>query len=103
MNIFVTGTDIGVGKTIVSAWICCQTEASYWKPIQTGYEHDSDRQTVEQLSLNTVTIDGAYRPRAPLSPYDAVNSEIFTRFSPTARRKKIWITPMGNSSGIFKF
>ncbi len=30
---FVTGTDTDVGKTLVSAWLLTQIEASYWKPI----------------------------------------------------------------------
>ncbi|MDR1906959.1 MAG: dethiobiotin synthase [Puniceicoccales bacterium] len=75
MNIFVTGTDTDVGKTIVSAWICRQTGASYWKPLQTDDEHASDRKTIERLSPNTPTIDEVYRLKAPLSPYDAANSE----------------------------
>jgi dethiobiotin synthetase/malonyl-CoA O-methyltransferase len=75
VNIFVTGTDTGVGKTIVSAWICRQSGASYWKPIQTGSGSDSDRKTVKQLSEKTSIIGEVYKLRAPLSPYDAANRE----------------------------
>ncbi|MDR1591000.1 MAG: dethiobiotin synthase [Puniceicoccales bacterium] len=73
MNIFVTGTDTNVGKTIVSSWICRQTGASYWKPIQTGSDIDSE--TIRKFSPNTPIIDEVYRLKAPLSPYDAANSE----------------------------
>lgn len=47
---FVTGTDTGVGKTVLSALLCAALDASYWKPIQTGTEVDSDSRTVEVLA-----------------------------------------------------
>jgi dethiobiotin synthetase/malonyl-CoA O-methyltransferase len=70
-NIFVTGTDTGVGKTVVSAWICKQAEATYWKPIQTGCELDSDSATVALLAKGTNIRAEKYRLRPALSPYDA--------------------------------
>jgi dethiobiotin synthetase len=63
---FVTGTDTGVGKTVVSALLCAALDAYYWKPIQTGTREGTDRRTVERL---------AKRPRAKLLP------EIY-RFAP---------------------
>ena len=47
---FVTGTDTGVGKTLLSALLCAALDASYWKPIQTGTEVDSDSRTVAELA-----------------------------------------------------
>ncbi|MDR1334658.1 MAG: dethiobiotin synthase [Holosporaceae bacterium] len=73
MNIFVTGTDTNVGKTIVSAWICMHTQASYWKPIQTG--NDFDKDIIAKFSPHTKIIPEAYKLKAPLSPYDAANME----------------------------
>lgn len=73
MNIFVTGTDTDVGKTITSAWICKNTSASYFKPIQTG--DDSDANTVLQFSPATHVIPNAYKLKAPLSAYDAAYLE----------------------------
>jgi dethiobiotin synthetase/malonyl-CoA O-methyltransferase len=76
-NIFVTGTDTDVGKTVISAWVCLNTTAKYWKPIQTG--DDADREIVEKISPHTEVIPEAYQLNAPLSPYDAAkleNSEI---------------------------
>ena len=35
MNLFVTGTDTDVGKTVVSAWICSKLNTSYLKLVQT--------------------------------------------------------------------
>lgn len=56
---FVTGTDTGIGKTVVSALLCAALDAYYWKPIQTGTREGTDRRTVERL---------AERPRAKLLP-----------------------------------
>ncbi|MDR3046469.1 MAG: dethiobiotin synthase, partial [Bacteroidales bacterium] len=75
MNIFVTGTDTDVGKTVVSAWICRQVNARYWKPLQTGCAEDSDKQTVKTLSPQTELVSEIYRLKAPLSPYDAAQLE----------------------------
>jgi dethiobiotin synthetase len=47
---FITGTDTGVGKTVLSALLCAALDASYWKPIQTGTEVDSDSGTVQALA-----------------------------------------------------
>ena len=47
---FITGTDTGVGKTVFSALLCAALDASYWKPIQTGAEEDSDSRTVRSLA-----------------------------------------------------
>ncbi len=47
---FVTGTDIEVGKTVLSALLCAELDAMYWKPIQTGTLEGTDRQTVMRLT-----------------------------------------------------
>jgi dethiobiotin synthetase/malonyl-CoA O-methyltransferase len=52
--LFVTGTDTGVGKTVVSAWLCLHSGADYWKPVQSGYSAatgaDRDADEVARLS-----------------------------------------------------
>ncbi|MDR2781252.1 MAG: dethiobiotin synthase [Holosporaceae bacterium] len=73
MNIFVTGTGTDVGKTVVSALLCRHTNASYWKPIQTGNDSDSD--IIAKFSPHTKIIPEAYKLNAPLSPYDAARLE----------------------------
>ena len=35
-GVFVTGTDTGVGKTVVAACLVRAWQASYWKPVQSG-------------------------------------------------------------------
>lgn len=49
MDLFVTGTDTEVGKTILSALLVAALDRSYWKPIQTGRlegRMPTDRETV---------------------------------------------------------
>jgi len=45
-DLFVTGTDTGVGKTLLSALLVAALDLDYWKPIQTGASEGTDRQTV---------------------------------------------------------
>jgi dethiobiotin synthetase len=74
-GIFVTGTDTGVGKTIVAASLVCavrQTEkVCYWKPIQTGIEQDDDTATVKSLARCAADeiFDCGFRLQRPLSPH----------------------------------
>jgi len=68
---FVTGTDTGVGKTVLSALLCAALDASYWKPIQTGTEADLDSRTVEllaELSAGRV-LPEAYQFASAISPH----------------------------------
>ena len=57
-DLFITGTDTGVGKTLVSALLVAALDRSYWKPIQTGASEGTDRQTVVQWS--GITADRAH-------------------------------------------
>jgi dethiobiotin synthase len=68
---FITGTDTGVGKTVLSALLCAALEASYWKPIQTGADEDSDSERVAQLAALPPTriFQEAYRFAQPVSPH----------------------------------
>jgi dethiobiotin synthetase len=53
-GLFVTGTDTNVGKTVVSAALMLryrnEAPLRYWKPIQTGIEHDDDSAEVARLA-----------------------------------------------------
>jgi dethiobiotin synthase len=49
-DLFVTGTDTGVGKTLLSALLVAALGRDYWKPIQTGAEEGTDRDTVVRLA-----------------------------------------------------
>ena len=68
---FITGTDTGVGKTIVSALLCAALDAIYWKPIQTGTREGTDRETVIKLAEipEARTVPEVYRFAPPVSPH----------------------------------
>jgi dethiobiotin synthetase len=76
-HIFITGTSTDVGKSIASAIVCQSLGADYWKPIQSGANTDSDRQTVQQLCShpNIVFHPESYNLQAPLSPHIAAQME----------------------------
>jgi len=65
-GIFVTGTDTGVGKTVVSAALAIRTGYRYWKPIQTG--SDDDTAEVRRLS-GCAVFDAGIRLPDPVSPH----------------------------------
>lgn len=71
VNLFVTGTDTGVGKTLISALLCAALEGVYWKPIQTGASEDSDRRTVMELAELDAerTVPECYVFDPPVSPH----------------------------------
>jgi len=68
---FITGTDTGVGKTVVSALLCAALDAIYWKPIQTGAREGTDRETVMRLAQlpRSRTVSETYRFSPPVSPH----------------------------------
>ncbi|XGA08047.1 MAG: dethiobiotin synthase [Wolbachia endosymbiont of Xenopsylla cheopis] len=70
MQIFITGTDTNVGKTLISSWICLHTGYSYFKPIQTGADKDSD-----VVIANSNIYEESYIYKSPLSPHLAASLE----------------------------
>ena len=73
MQFFITGTDTHIGKTVVSAWLCTQLKASYWKPIQTGSMEGTDTSWIQSLGISTYPESYCYQ--APLSPHLAAAQE----------------------------
>jgi dethiobiotin synthase len=75
---FVTGTDTGVGKTLVSAVLTRAWAADYWKPLQTGLaDEPGDTETVTRLAeLAPSRVHAPFREwRASLSPWAAATIE----------------------------
>ena len=85
-GIFVTGTDTNVGKTVVSAALLVryrdEVPLKYWKPIQTGIEHDDDTAEVARLAgvaarkgppYTEEILDTGVRLRHPVSPHLAAH------------------------------
>ena len=46
----VTGTDTGIGKTVVAAMLTLALDAIYWKPVQSGLTGGTDTTTVAALT-----------------------------------------------------
>ncbi len=69
--ILITGTDTGIGKTVFAAGLTALLGASYWKPIQSGLEEETDSQLVARLAdlAQSKILPEAYCLSAPLSPH----------------------------------
>lgn len=74
-GLFITGTDTGVGKTVVSAAVLHRyrgaAQLRYWKPVQTGIEQDDDTAEVRRISASAedeIWAEGARLP-TPVSPH----------------------------------
>ncbi|EYD73679.1 dethiobiotin synthase [Limimaricola hongkongensis] len=72
--IIVTGTDTGIGKTIVSAALVQLLGARYWKPVQSGLEEETDSDIVARLSGAEV-LPEAVRLSLPASPHISAEAE----------------------------
>jgi dethiobiotin synthase len=71
-RIFVTGTDTGIGKTVVSAVLTKALDATYWKPIQAGLEEETDTEFVSRTTgLSDQIKPERYRLNTPMSPHAA--------------------------------
>lgn len=73
-TLVVTGTDTGIGKTVFSAGLVQALQASYWKPVQSGLEEETDSEIVARLSAGTVLAEG-YRLQLPASPHLSAEAE----------------------------
>lgn len=70
---FVTGTDTGIGKTVVSSILAKGLDATYWKPIQAGLEEETDTEFVRRTTglPSSQIIPEQYRLNTPMSPHVA--------------------------------
>ena len=91
-GLFVTGTDTGVGKTVVSAALFhryrTRVPLRYWKPIQTGTEQDDDTAEIRRLTTTAgvdILDDGVRLPH-PVSPHLAASLAGQTIDIPTLTR-----------------
>jgi dethiobiotin synthase len=75
-DLFVTGTDTNVGKTVLSALLVAALDAMYWKPIQTGASEGTDRDTVMALAgiPRDKTFPETYCYEPPVSPHLAAEA-----------------------------
>ncbi|QHM90561.1 dethiobiotin synthase [Acetobacter pasteurianus] len=75
-GVFVTGTDTGIGKTLVSACLVRRWQGAYWKPLQSGLaDEEGDTPTVKLLAGDPLCFKPAGAFLAPLSPDAAARAE----------------------------
>jgi dethiobiotin synthetase len=74
-RIIVSGTDTGIGKTVIAAALTAALDASYWKPVQAGLDEDggTDSKTVARLAgiADGRILAEAHRLATPCSPHRA--------------------------------
>ncbi len=76
-GLFVTGTDTGIGKTLVSAILMSGLNARYWKPVQSGLTDITDTEWVQtHTGLDASRFfKESYRLKEPLSPHTSAALE----------------------------
>jgi len=67
----ITGTDTGIGKTVFAAALAGALDGSYWKPIQSGLDEETDSEMVARLSglEPSRILPEAWRLQTPASPH----------------------------------
>ena len=72
-RIVVTGTDTEIGKTVFAAGLADLLGASYWKPIQSGLEGETDSEIVARLGglSSDRILPERYRLNTPVSPHQS--------------------------------
>ncbi|MFP4445271.1 MAG: ATP-dependent dethiobiotin synthetase BioD, partial [Desulfosudaceae bacterium] len=70
-RLFITGTDTGIGKTLVAAVLLSGLGGCYWKPVQSGLDEITD---TDWLRQKTGLDPGHFLPEAwrlprPASPH----------------------------------
>jgi len=73
LQIVVTGTDTGIGKTVFAAGLTGLLDGVYWKPVQSGIQDETDSETLSRLSGLPAdrVLPEAWRLNEPLSPHRA--------------------------------
>lgn len=76
-RLFVTGTDTGVGKTLVSAMLVSGLKGLYWKPVQSGAECGSDSDWIRKKTAlpEYHFLPEIYRLKGYMSPHAAATLE----------------------------
>lgn len=76
----VTGTHTGIGKTVASALLVAALDATYWKPVQSGLDEETDSEFV--LRVSGCKPDDIYperfRLKFPASPHFSSELENIT-------------------------
>lgn len=70
-GLVVTGTDTGIGKTVLAAGLVAALGGRYWKPVQAGLDDGTDSEVVAALAPGALIHAEAYRLATPCSPHHA--------------------------------
>jgi dethiobiotin synthetase len=75
--LFISGIGTGIGKTVVAAILAETLKADYWKPVQAGYEPETDSARVVALISNTESVihPETYTLQLAASPHIAARNE----------------------------
>lgn len=74
--LIVSGTDTGIGKTVVAAGLAAALDAHYWKPIQAGIEDGTDSGRAVALGVpESRVLPEGYRLDLPASPHLAAERQ----------------------------
>jgi dethiobiotin synthetase len=95
-ELFVTGTDTNVGKTVLSALLVAALNGTYWKPIQTGTSEGTDRQQVMRWAdlPESQTVPECYRFAPPVSPHLAAEWDGSTIEMERIRKPRVAAPPL---------
>ena len=76
-TIFITGIGTGIGKTLIAAIVTEALGATYWKPVQAGFEDGTDTAWVGDRISNPQgrLLPEAYKLAMPASPHIAAREE----------------------------
>lgn len=76
-QLFVTGTDTGIGKTVISAILLAGLKGTYWKPVQSGLEDITDTEWIRQMTglPESHFCEETYRLKLPVSPHASAAAE----------------------------
>ena len=69
--LIVTGTDTGIGKTVVSAMLTAALDGIYYKPVQAGLDEETDTDAVRRMADLPAdrVVPETYRLNTPCSPH----------------------------------
>ncbi len=76
-HFFITGTDTGVGKTVVAAILLAGLRCAYWKPIQCGLDEGGDTEAIRRMTglPDEHFMPEGYCLQTPASPHVAAAQE----------------------------
>ncbi len=70
-----SGTDTGIGKTVVAAWSCCCADVDYYKPLQCGLDENGEGDCEAVRRMAGLDAERAPPPKLtlplPRAPYES--------------------------------